>query len=308
MSTPNPLIPQGSNLEQAARSKSTLSIAAFIAGAHAAVFLGLLLIGCNKENSGAGTAAATTDTGTTAVSAGDNAVHPTTTVGDTNVVVGGPTTAADPYAQPVGFAGAVSTNPPPHNPPSGYAGQPALRGDPYSQPQAQPPSESLPAASSEYTVKSGDIAYNVAKKNGVSLKALKEANSGVDLGKLKVGQKITLPAATAAGPTAAPTAGAGAALAGTAPETSTATTSYTVKGGDTLTRIAKKFGTTSKAIRSANGLQSDVIKVGHKLKIPVKAAAAAPVETAPAPAPAPVPAPGYNPPPYSQPLPASNPR
>jgi LysM repeat protein len=305
MSTPNPLIPQGSNLEQAARSKSTLSIAAFIAGAHAAVFLGLLLIGCNKENSGAGTAAATTDTGTTAVSAGDNAVHPTTSVGDTNVVAAGPTNAADPYAQPVGFAGAVSTNPPPHNPPPGYAGQPALRGDPYSQPKDQPQAEPLPAASSEYTVKSRDIAYNIAKKNGVSLKALKEANSGVDLGKLKVGQKITLPAATAAAPTAA-AAGAGAAPVGTAPETTAGTTSYTVKGGDTLTRIAKKFGTTSKAIRSANGLQSDVIKVGHKLKIPVKAGAAAPAETAPAPAP--VPAPGYNPPPYSHPLPASTPR
>ena len=70
---------------------------------------------------------------------------------------------------------------------------------------------------------------------------------------------------------------------------------YTVKSGDTLTKIAKAHGTTVKAIKAASNLNTDHIKVGQKLTIPAKAEAAAP---APVPAPvesAPVPAPGTTP-------------
>lgn len=43
---------------------------------------------------------------------------------------------------------------------------------------------------------------------------------------------------------------------------------YSVKSGDTLSRIARAHGTTVKALKSANGLVSDRILVGAKLKIP----------------------------------------
>ena len=78
MSTPNsPLLP-GSKLEQAAKSKSTFSIAAFIFSAHVAVFLVVLLNGCNKESTVANTepAAATNQT--------DLAVQPGFGAVDTN--------------------------------------------------------------------------------------------------------------------------------------------------------------------------------------------------------------------------------
>ena len=45
-------------------------------------------------------------------------------------------------------------------------------------------------------------------------------------------------------------------------------TVYVVKSGDTLSRIAKAHGTTVKAIETANGLSSDRILIGAKLKIP----------------------------------------
>jgi LysM repeat protein len=61
---------------------------------------------------------------------------------------------------------------------------------------------------------------------------------------------------------------------------------YTVKSGDSLTRVAKAHGTTIKAIRAENKLTTDHIKVGQKLKIPARAEAAAPV-IAPAPMPSP---------------------
>jgi LysM repeat protein len=64
---------------------------------------------------------------------------------------------------------------------------------------------------------------------------------------------------------------------------------YTVKSGDTLTKIAKAHGTTVKAIKAASNLNTDHIKVGQKLTIPAKAEAAAPAPAPVAPAPAPMP-------------------
>ena len=43
---------------------------------------------------------------------------------------------------------------------------------------------------------------------------------------------------------------------------------YTVISGDNLTRIAKTHATTVEAIKAANGLASDRIAVGTKLKLP----------------------------------------
>ena len=45
---------------------------------------------------------------------------------------------------------------------------------------------------------------------------------------------------------------------------------YIVKSGDTLTKIAKQYGTTVKAIEAENNLTTTRIKVGQKLKIPAK--------------------------------------
>ncbi len=46
------------------------------------------------------------------------------------------------------------------------------------------------------------------------------------------------------------------------------TKTYKVKQGDTLSGIAKKYGTTVTKIKSKNGLKSDMIKIGQTLKIP----------------------------------------
>jgi len=101
----------------------------------------------------------------------------------------------------------------------------------------------------------------------VPTKAIAAANAGVDSTKLKVGQKLQIPAKPAGtvateppAPEATGTTGAGG------------DTVYVVKSGDNLTKIAKAHGTTPKSLRAANALKTDQIKVGQKLKVPAKAA------------------------------------
>jgi len=135
----------------------------------------------------------------------------------------------------------------------------------------------LPGAAQEYVIVKGDTFETIGKKFGVTTKAIENANPGVVPTKLRINQKIQIPAPTAAVST--PTA-----LATAAADTSAGGEQiYKVKSGDTLTTIAKNHGVTVKALRSANSLTTDKIKVGDKLKIPAKASAPieAPASTTP---------------------------
>ena len=144
-------------------------------------------------------------------------------------------------------------------------------------PTAQPPLAVVPppvpeVAAAEYVVVKGDTLAKIAKKNGVTLKALQAANPGVEPTKLKAGQKLSVPASTTAASAVSIGASGGEGI-------------YTVKSGDTLTKVAKAHGTTVKAIESENNLTTTKITVGRKLKIPAKAEAlapAAPMSSAPA--------------------------
>ena len=196
----------------------------------------------------------------------------------------------------------VDTNPPPMidtNPPPAITNPPSVVTNP---PPIAPIVPEVPAGS-EYTVVKGDTLAKIAKNNHVSLKALETANPTVQPTKLKVGQKLTIPA----GGSAAPETTGAAAGSETSGVSSAGDTAYVVKSGDTLTKIAKAHGTTVKLIQSENNVSTTKIKVGQKLKIPTKAGAStipvtplppiagAPV-TSPAPAAAPVaPAPAATP-------------
>ena len=142
---------------------------------------------------------------------------------------------------------------------------------PVAPPVVTPPPAPVPeVAGTEYVVVKGDSLAKIAKKHGVKLSALKAANPGVEPTKLKVGQKLSVPASSGGAPAPAVTGGpvsAGTAAAGEA---------YTVKSNDSLTKIAKAHGTTVKALKAENNLNTDHIKVGQKLKIPAKSEAAAP--------------------------------
>lgn len=76
---------------------------------------------------------------------------------------------------------------------------------------------------------------------------------------------VTPPAVVSSAPAKEPPAAA--------PAASVTESVYIIKRGDTLGKIAKTHGTTIAAIKEANGLKSDRIIAGHKLKLPTTAPA-----------------------------------
>ncbi len=116
-----------------------------------------------------------------------------------------------------------------------------------------------------YTVKKGDSFWSIAKKFNISVKALQSANSNIRADQLQWGAKIEIPGQSADAASSQPQVSTAAPI----PVTNTgAFTTYKVKSGDYLARIAANHGTTVKAVRSANNLRSDLIRIGQTLKIP----------------------------------------
>ncbi len=135
-----------------------------------------------------------------------------------------------------------------------------------------------PVAASEYTIVARDTYSVIAKKFGVTIASLKDANPGVEPTKLQVGKKLHIPAPTKVASTTPANP--------VAPDASKGEQPYSVKSGDTLIKIASDHHVSVRAIRAANSLHSDRITVGQKLKIPVKASAPAVTAESPAGSPA----------------------
>ncbi len=104
------------------------------------------------------------------------------------------------------------------------------------------------ASASEYRVQAGDNLGGIARKFGVSLKAMMAENGIKDPKFIKIGQLLRIPG------------GGEASGANTAPL-------HQVQRGDTLSAIARKYGTTVGTLRSLNpGLKSSIYP-GQKLRI-----------------------------------------
>jgi LysM repeat protein len=161
MNTPNPLIPQGSLLEQKAKAKPHLRVAYIIVAIHLVFLGGLLIQGCKKEDLTAKTGQQTNDTSLPPLEQSN--LYPTNAVPPTN-----------PSQDLTASVPATNTiNPSP---------APALESNP-------------PAGTRDYVVVQNDNFTVIGKKFGVSATAIARANPGVSSTQLKVGQKLVIPAA-----------------------------------------------------------------------------------------------------------------
>jgi LysM repeat protein len=132
----------------------------------------------------------------------------------------------------------------------------------------EPPARAQTAATNVYPVVKGDTLAKIAQRHGVSVNALAQSNPGVDPVKLRVGQALQIPDNSRNGGIAKRTTSV--AKGNVQPQS--ADQLYTIKSGDTLTRIAQAHGTSIKAIRTLNQLTSDQLIVGKTLKLPKSSA------------------------------------
>lgn len=240
MNNPSPFSPQRPILEQKNKSRQRVfMIASVVVAANVVLLMTLLMIGCRKPTEPEAMPAAE------------------------------PSTAVAPFEPDTNLAPAIAvvTNPPDSNT-TAYIPPPADTNV-----YVPPVAPSAPAgAGQDYKIEKGDMLVTLATKFGVSVKAIQDANPGLDPRRLKIGQVVHIPAPATTESAASP----GATVAAPA-ATASDNQIYKVKSGDTLTSIARHHGVTVKALRSANNLTSDRIVVGQKLKIPSKPSTAAPM-------------------------------
>jgi membrane-bound lytic murein transglycosylase D len=114
-----------------------------------------------------------------------------------------------------------------------------------------------------HTVKRGETVSGIARKYGISTRAVRDANNLSAAARISVRQELAIPAPSA---TALPAAG-GSRPTAVAAKTG-ATETYRVRSGDTLIGIARQFGTTVPTLKRLNGLASDRIRAGDRLRVP----------------------------------------
>ncbi len=126
-------------------------------------------------------------------------------------------------------------------------------------------------ADTTYIVQPGDTLFSIAQRFGVTVTAVVQANHIVNPNLIYVGSSLIIPdGVTPPPPPTDPSSG----------------TTYIVQLGDTMFRIALRFGVSVQAIAQANGLSNpNLIFVGQTLIIPGNSQPPPPPATPPSPSP-----------------------
>jgi LysM repeat protein len=182
------------------------------------------------------------------------------------------------------------------NPPAGQGPAPATAdAEAPAEPNLEPETGGI-----SYKVKSHDSLARIAHHYHITLAKLRAAND-LKSDRLKIGQKLIIPAKSELATSAPAASGPDTTLLGDSPSMPAAKSvassthdksmmmasggghhTYTVVKGDTLTRIAHKFHTSTSAIMALNGaIDARKLRIGQKLRIPSQESRSANIAPAP---------------------------
>ncbi|MDE7496344.1 MAG: LysM peptidoglycan-binding domain-containing protein [Muribaculaceae bacterium] len=135
-----------------------------------------------------------------------------------------------------------------------------------------------------HKVAAGETLASIAEKYGVTVASIKTAN-GLRRNAVRAGQqlKITNGNAVAEAAPAQTTTAKQATAASTSKNSKTKAatpaqtkpTSHTLKNGESLSSLSKKYGVSVEEIKKANGMKNDNLRAGDNIKIPAKKGAKA---------------------------------
>ncbi len=108
-----------------------------------------------------------------------------------------------------------------------------------------------------YIVSKGDTLWSIARKYNIKVSTLASYNGIRDLNRLKLGQKLQIPQ--------------GRTYTYKAPQKKVSYLYYTVKRGDTLWGLSRRFNISIKTLAGLNGLsEKSTLRIGKTLKIPYR--------------------------------------
>jgi len=125
-----------------------------------------------------------------------------------------------------------------------------------------------------HRVRKGESLSVIAQRYRTSTRAIMAANNLRTKHYVKAGWRLKIPTSGSYAKSIA-SISPSASASGKRPET------YSVRKGDSLWKIARRFGTTTKAIQSLNNLSHTHLRIGQVIKIPKASASFASIKTRP---------------------------